>query len=772
MFLFPALTLGFLFVGVPLLVHLINMLRHRRQQWAAMDFLLASYRKQKKWIILRQLLLWLTRTAVAALLIAMLCGWVSGGRLLGALGGRTTHHLVVLDDSYSMADTSSGGQTYQRALAALRSLTERLAASEGQHQLTVLRSSRADLVTRGQTSAGDAAADLSVQTIMGDSRLIDRVMATSPSPMSVDLVSGLRLAGELIGKTPADETVLYLVSDFRSRDWQTPERAAEVLEGLSADGVELRCIDTATSPASNLGVTKLEPMADVWVAGVPVVIQTTIKNYGASPVTNVNVAARVIRYGSAAKTADPTRQFSGVVEPLPGVVIERLEPGQEAVRQFQVFITDPGTHAIQVSLPDDALATDNSRSCTLPLSDAQRVLIVDRDPEGLGAYHVASVLNPGSQVETGAIPDVRSTSFLRSATLDDLRPYRAIYIIDPEEITQNSAAALAEYVDEGGGLAWFLGASAQPQKLNEALLAEGRNLLPGALASTIEQSPVENAGSDVVMAGSHPLTEPLEPLGDAAFGRVGLVETWNLDSDDPRLSLLNPVREVLNRRDGLPFVRQHQVGRGRVVTVLAGLDGNWTNWRGDPTFVVFLLRANAFLWSGAAVESSRAVDDAIRLTLSDDRYARTVQVLTAANEPPRIAVEMQAEKSDAGWELVLDPQEAVIAGNADVESMLVPGVTELWVSRIDGQAEVRPLASAVQPGEGDLRRVDQPTLLRDLQPTTIQFFSTEEVLEQSSGGGGATTTLVLLALLGTLLASEQALAYWASYHPPRGGGAS
>ncbi len=50
MFLYPALTIGFLFVAMPLLVHLINMLRHRRQRWAAMDFLLASYRKQKKWI--------------------------------------------------------------------------------------------------------------------------------------------------------------------------------------------------------------------------------------------------------------------------------------------------------------------------------------------------------------------------------------------------------------------------------------------------------------------------------------------------------------------------------------------------------------------------------------------------------------------------------------------------------------------------------------------------------------------------------------------------
>ena len=73
-----------------------------------MDFLLASYRKQKKWIRLRQLLLLLSRLAVAALLIALLCGWTGGRQMLGVLGGQTTHHVVILDDSYSMGDESIG----------------------------------------------------------------------------------------------------------------------------------------------------------------------------------------------------------------------------------------------------------------------------------------------------------------------------------------------------------------------------------------------------------------------------------------------------------------------------------------------------------------------------------------------------------------------------------------------------------------------------------------------------------------------------------------
>ena len=128
-----------------------------------MDFLLASYRKQKKWIRLRQLLLLLSRLAVAALLVALLAGWTGGGRILGALGGQTTHHVVILDDSYSMGDSSGGATSYKRALDSLQDLARRLASDDGNHQLTVMRASRAAMAVRGGSESGDAAADLSAQ---------------------------------------------------------------------------------------------------------------------------------------------------------------------------------------------------------------------------------------------------------------------------------------------------------------------------------------------------------------------------------------------------------------------------------------------------------------------------------------------------------------------------------------------------------------------------------------------------------------------------------
>ncbi len=104
-FLFPTLlTIGLPLVAVPILIHLINLRRQQRIRWAAMQFLLESQQRNRRWVLLKQLLLLATRMAVVAVLVLMLAHLVLRNEWLSLLGRGTTHHLVLLDDSYSMSD--------------------------------------------------------------------------------------------------------------------------------------------------------------------------------------------------------------------------------------------------------------------------------------------------------------------------------------------------------------------------------------------------------------------------------------------------------------------------------------------------------------------------------------------------------------------------------------------------------------------------------------------------------------------------------------------
>lgn len=770
-FLFPALAAGFLFVAVPPLVHLINMLRHRRQQWAAMEFLLASYRKQKKWIILRQLLLLLCRVAVAAVLIAMLAGWTGGAGWLDALGGQTTHHVVILDDSYSMSDTSGGTSAYSRGVAALEGLSRRLSAAEGNHQLTVLRSSRAAMVMRGGSDAGDAAADVSATALRGDLRAVERIVATDSSPLADDISAAVSLAADLVKATSANRTVMYVLSDFRARDWESPERIAEAVQSVARGGAEIRMIDCAAAPAPNLAVTALEPLPDVWVAGVPVVFRVTVRNYGTTPARNVTLATRVVRYGGEAPAPDAAERVSGRVESLPGLVFEQLPPGGEVTKQFQVFVAESGHHAVEVELPDDAVDIDNRRAAALPLSEAARVLVIDGDAEQRGAYHIASVLDPGGQVRTGAVPEVRSPNFLRTASADDLAAYRAVYLVDLPAVDASAAAALQTYVSEGGGLMWFIGEEALHSRYNDALLGDSRQLLPGRLSEPTAMDVSGATGAPEMSLGDpHPLSEPLAAIGDAALSLVRVTRSTGISI--ARDATTRP-QTIFNRRDGEPLVLQHDVGRGRVITALMGLSDNWTNWTGDPTFVVFMLRSNAYLWSAAAASTSRNVDDAVVFDLPSDSYSRGVIYMAAVDTPPRVPLEEQAEAVEEDvLRFELDPIAAVINGRSDVAAMLRPGISEFWLTRLSGTPEVRPNASVVRAGEGHLARAERGDIRLSLQPATVTFYDAEEVIASDDLSSGGLMSMILFCALGLLLGGEQILAYLASYHPPLSGAKS
>src|ERR1700742_3629097 len=104
-FLYPlpiALATGI--IALPIVIHLINLMRHRRVEWAAMEFLLASQKRNRSWVMLKQLLLLLLRMAAIAAAVLMVAQPILENKL-GALFGRSKlHHIVLLDDSFSMSD--------------------------------------------------------------------------------------------------------------------------------------------------------------------------------------------------------------------------------------------------------------------------------------------------------------------------------------------------------------------------------------------------------------------------------------------------------------------------------------------------------------------------------------------------------------------------------------------------------------------------------------------------------------------------------------------
>src|SRR3972149_2597637 len=106
---------GLLLVGVPVLIHLINMLRQRRVPWAAMEFLLASQKKPRTWLFRKQLLLLLLRMLGVAAVVLMLPQPLLESEWGQWIGGGRTHHVVLLAASFSLSDRWAGPKAFGQA---------------------------------------------------------------------------------------------------------------------------------------------------------------------------------------------------------------------------------------------------------------------------------------------------------------------------------------------------------------------------------------------------------------------------------------------------------------------------------------------------------------------------------------------------------------------------------------------------------------------------------------------------------------------------------
>src|SRR4051795_13615795 len=137
------LTIGLPLVGVPIMIHLINLRRQQRIKWAAMQFLVESQRRNRRWIFLKQLLLLLARMGVVALLVLMLAHLVLRNEWLSLLGRGTTHHLVLLDDSYSMSDRWGDTNALAEGKRAVGAIVDQAAQQSDTQLVTLLRFSEA-----------------------------------------------------------------------------------------------------------------------------------------------------------------------------------------------------------------------------------------------------------------------------------------------------------------------------------------------------------------------------------------------------------------------------------------------------------------------------------------------------------------------------------------------------------------------------------------------------------------------------------------------------
>ncbi|MFV2068456.1 MAG: BatA domain-containing protein, partial [Pirellulales bacterium] len=458
--LFPSLVAGplLLLLGVPLLIHLIQLLRHRRVEWAAMDFLLASQKRHRKWIRLKQLLLLAARVAVLALLLLMLAQPIVQDQWGRLLGGQGVHHIVLLDDSFSMSDLQDQTSAFDRGKRFVQRLIDKAAEENGRHAITLLRYSRS--ASRSGAPAFDW---LDIPIDRNFRPVAEEVLGPLvPSETAAGPAAAIGAVDRMPEQSPDETRHLYLLSDFRRKDWSDEVALRTALQRLGAQDYQIhlvQCVDTARP---NLVLSELTPRGGVAAAGVEMMLGVTVRNYGERDARQV--AVRIEEDGHA----------------RPTVLFDRIGPGETASHNFRVRFPAAGPHTVTAHLPADVLADDNRRFCVVNVPERVEVLLVDSAPLARDAHFVATALAPGGHVDTGLRPVVQSPAFLRRP--EELDAFAAIYLLNIDRLDDAAVEAIEGYVRGGGGVAFFLGDRSKGRFFTERLYRGGEGLFPAPVA--------------------------------------------------------------------------------------------------------------------------------------------------------------------------------------------------------------------------------------------------------------------------------------------------
>lgn len=738
-------------LALPVIIHLINRMRFRRVRFAAMEFLLQSQQRNRRRFLLEQLLLLALRVLIVAALLSLLGRLILDPNQLSIFRGAKSHHLIVIDDSGSMRDSWGETSAFDEALEVAKKLVAEGARRPDTQQLTLLLLS-------------DVERPLFVRRDVNDLFLTEfdtKLENLRCSHRRLDLVHGLEAAGELLSEDKATIRHVHVVSDFREGDWQNQKALSSAVRTLDDAEIAVNLVKTAPEQHENLAVTELTGDAQVAAVGVPLRLRAGVKNFSPSVAEDVRLAV----------VADGNK--------LPmSIVFNKIESSVEVFREFDVLFDTPGKHKVRVSVEGDALAADNSRFLAIDIARRNDVLIVDGDPLGTAASFVADALAADPDV-TGFAPLVESVDYLRKHPLEQ---FQCIYLLNVSEIQPDGLQELRDYVDSGGGLAWFLGDAVNPAFYNDKLYEAANGLFPVPLASSRRDllPDATNPGADLQFA-SHPVFRIFEGQDNPFIDSVSVgswlpaAEYWPRDDNERK----DGVSTICLLRNGEPLMFEHQYGTGRIVTSLTSAGPAWNSWPRNPSYVVFQLELEKHIAKAGNIVDRRIVGETIELDLDPAVYTESVQIAApdvAAERVTRLQAAPRPKEDQAADETNEDGPASDAEGGlrliASYRETDRPGVYRVTLIDHNQVATEQWVAYNAPVEESDLAVASNLEIQKQLgADVRVQIQEAGSVEWIQGDDAGQDVRALLLAVLFGLLLSEQLLAYRLSYHPRVAGAA-
>lgn len=578
----PLLLLGALLFAVPLIIHLLNRQRYKRRDWAAMEFLLAAFKKQRRRVRTENLLLLLLRCLIPIVVAFGIARPMMRDALLTPALGGSSHHVLVFDESYSMGYRPQGAETpFARAKEMAGRLLDRLEHDSGAIATLVLAGIRTEIPISEEANLARVKAKVASLTVPQDS--------------AADLLEAFSQVADLLDTATQRDTVVYVFTDMQARAFGPPEEANAAAtpptapEAETPEDKEAMFADTARDLLQRIGQHAKVVILDVGTTArdaAPAradnvqIVDLRLDTPVAVAHTPVSVVAKLENRSERSASVEVTLEVDED-EPMRRNV--RLEAGGEGEAEFTIEFRDVGPRRLHATTDGDGLAADDQRFCITQARSRVRLLLVEgsteTDPGLMETELLRAVLDPtrgeGPADVTVFAPKIIDTIALLAGR-EELRDYDVVVLANVERLNETAATAIKEAMLGGTGLLVMLGDRTDPASFNLHLHGGGNGPMPMQLTRAVGFQP----GGQQYFESS--LLRPEHPVF-AGFVQDVYLEAFQLTPvyrfiGATDVSERGDVLARLRDADQSPLLVASSYGAGKALFVTSAITGRPERW--------------------------------------------------------------------------------------------------------------------------------------------------------------------------------------------------
>lgn len=535
---------------IPFALHLWNRKPREIVPFAATKFLITATKRQSRRLKFQQWILLLVRVATLLLFALALAEprW-SFSPTTTAIE-LPTHHVFVVDDSYSMQAPSDNGTRLEEVK---NHLLKKLQAAPASDLFSVITMGEPPEIVIAGPSYDRDEIQRSIRSL--------QVRPVAASPMSaVSLARRIMEDAQSVVGPPGAASKSYhvtIASDLAKNSWQEinpVEIDTEFANLQSIASWSILASKTAPIPR-NLAISQFRSDQSAFYPGQPITGLMEIANTGLTPFRDVLVE---IRDGDRVLYRD----------------LISLDPGQQIVKRWSIDDVQDAV-LLEARVDADDLSLDNQRFLAIEKRAAPRVLCVASSR--VAAEHFLLALASGSPTSRPQVDLLEVGNLESSLGTTRLSPYDAVVLLNLSPPTADTARDLRAFVERGGGVLVGLGDRATGDSSSPVNTTDFLPASIGMMAKT-------DAPRLDPLGFQHPL---LAAFRDAPEVGILSLPIWRYC----KLESVRPTAKVAARfGSGDPALLEESVGRGTIVLFAGSLgaesidksENPATPWSGLP----------------------------------------------------------------------------------------------------------------------------------------------------------------------------------------------